>query len=321
MRLENESFVGSTVMPWKLLQRHGELVSKDEIVPYCVQIFPTFKCNGKCRWCDYRGLDRSVELTAGELRGIADHFRKLGTRAFVLSGGGEPTMHEGLDEFIAYAHGAGFHLGVVTNGLKWGARGEVLPANGKVVWVRMSIIDTETGKYDVKRLARLAAGLPDAEIGVSFTVTNAVDVGTALGLMDIVESTGNITHIKFVEDIINFAPEGMARIRETCGPISEKCIFQDRLSREQGAERCLVSLLKPTIGADGYVYPCGCVQFVRGGDDYDFTMPKEFRMARWNEFSRSTPPFNGAICRRCPFDRHNRILAGLRTEFKHERFI
>jgi len=265
-------------------------------------------------------VDRQIEMDLSELKEVAEYFYRLGSRAMTITGGGEPTIHPGIDEFINYTYDMGYHLGLVTNGLAWGNQKMDLPANGKLIWTRMSIIDTESGTYPVSRIQVLSENLSEVDMGISFTVSKKTSIKTAREVSELCEAIPNMTHIRFVEDIVEFAAEKMNEVESACSPISTKAIFQRRKQSENGCKRCLISLLKPMVDATGYVYPCCGVQYAAGEEKQALNMPDIFRMCHWRDW----PPqveFNGSICKKCYYGDYNRVLDGLTQELSHERFL
>ena len=68
-------------------------------------------CNLACPWCD-TDVARRFSLTLDE---TLDEVRALRPRSVILTGG-EPTAREGMPELVAALKGAGYWIGVETNG-------------------------------------------------------------------------------------------------------------------------------------------------------------------------------------------------------------
>ncbi len=313
------SFVSAGVLPLKLLQSKDAVVD-GAIRPIHIQLIPTNRCNSGCSWCSCRRVDRKKEMRWAELQELLQYFRELGSKSITITGGGEPTLYPHFDEFLELAGDLGYDLGLVTNGLRWGKKEGELPANHRLTWVRMSIVDTQTGEYDSSRVRRVANRLPDVDMGISFTVPKDVSLKTASEICRIAEETPNITHIRFVENIVDFSGDAMDRVESRCRTISSKAIFQRRSAYSRGQSPCHISFLKPMIDVDGSVYPCCGVQYAGGGESQDLKMPQRFRMGHWTEFHRLNK-FDGSVCNKCYYENYNNILSGMTRELTHKTFL
>ncbi len=245
------------------------------------------------------------------------HFHALGTRAITVSGGGEPTLHPGFDSFIDLCGELDVHVGLITNGLQWSDKPRKIPANGKLIWARMSIVDSESGTYDVERLRRFSENLSDVAVGCYATITKNANVDFIERLADMAEALSNVTHFKLGENSQEAAPEKMAEIKRRVLPGRAKVIVQSQSEAGKETNRCLVSLLRPVVAADGYVYPCCDLNLKDAG----YVDPVMFRMGHWRDFGPDTKAFNGSICQRCIWSHYNEALDSLMKPLEHERFL
>jgi len=312
-----KGYTAALEFPGKLLQCNDAVVD-GKIRPYHIQFSPTNRCNGNCPWCSCRDVDRSLEMPIAECLNMLEYFKKLGTKAITITGGGEPTIHPGIYNIILHAKACGIDVGIVTNGLKWGADSEHVPVEvqAAITWMRVSIIDTE-GEYDTERIARIAAKFTTVDIGISFTTTPNVNVKTAIELSKIANRFKNITHIRFVQDVLNTDDSGVTAVKEACESLTDKSIFQYRNKHGWGASKCWLSRLKPFIAPNGIVYPCCGVQYAT---DITRKLPFQFRMGHWRDFA-SLHVFDGSRCKRCHYQKYNDILNVLTDQYEHGRFI
>jgi len=314
------SYTAAGEMPWKLL-KHPNAVRDGHITPIHIQFVPTNRCNQKCSWCSCSKVERSLELDIGEIREILNEFSNLGTESMTITGGGEPTVHSNFGKILEHAISLNIKSGLVTNGMVI-PRGKIPYdlLNQALTWVRISVYEPE-GSYDTCLIEKICALLPDVDIGISFTVTDSANMNTAIRVSQLAERTPNITHIRFVQDILHANEEYLIKmmdmVRRNCKEITDKALFQYRNIFTRGTPQCYISLLKPTINADGYVYPCCGVQYA---SDELRTMPKKFRMCRWNEF-KYTSSFNGSICKKCYYDKYNEVLSYLVMDMAHKEFV
>ncbi len=313
-----ESFVSASAMPIKLLQCKGA-VRDGRIVPIHLQLIPTNRCNANCPWCSCRNVDRSEELSIEELWNIANSFARWGARAVTITGGGEPTLHPGLPRLIAHMARLGYKIGLVTNGK---IIPESLVAVGQhITWMRISSATQGIGAV-ASRAAWAAHSFPTTDLGISYTVTADLDVDDAVHAAEVAQHTDNITHVRFVCDLTNVdgSSPRLTDLETEIGGISPKLIFQDRGVWTKGRTPCYLGLLKPLVGADGYVYPCCGVQYSEIPDTAPWTMPPESRMCHWENFG-NVQPFDGAQCARCYYNDYNKVLSLMTTKIGHEDFV
>lgn len=310
-------YTAALEFPWKMLKRNDVFNDDGNIKPYHIQFSPTNRCNGNCSWCSCKGVDRTLEMPIAECLNMLEYFKGLGTRAVTITGGGEPTIHPGIVAIIQHAKTCGMDVGLVTNGLVWGGKHANLEIVDELLtWLRMSIIDT-VGEYDVERIARLTSRLPKTDVGISFTTTPDVNIKTAIEICQLANRFRNITHVRFVQDILNSDDSGVTAVKEACESITDKTIFQYRNKHGWGACDCWMSMLKPFIAPDGQVYPCCGVQYAT---DVKQTLPKEFCMGHYSKF-HTFDVFDGSKCIRCHYQKYNNVLDSLTNEYEHGRFI
>lgn len=308
------SYVAAGSMPWKLIKLSDKIV-RDRLVPYHIQLNPTNRCNGNCAWCSCQLVDRTLELPLVEINSILQYFHGLGARAITITGGGEPTIHPNIYDILSKCGYLDLDVGLVTNGLKW-RQGIDSIVNDLLTWLRISIINT-SGNYDVNIVRDICAKLPDVAVGISFTVVSDVNLVTADRICDVANEFENITHIRFVQDILTPDRAAMDRLVAHCTGRSAKAIFQYRDSYTCGVRDCRISLVKPVIDASGYVYPCCGVQYAT--DDVK-RMPESFRMCYWDKF-HLTDVYNGAKCKKCYYNEYNTVLRNLSGNIEHLNFI
>jgi len=80
-----------------------------------VNFYITSECDSKCKFCfSNHGKKR---LTRNNAIRVIDMLRKNGTQKITF-GGGEPTLHESLPDFVNHANSIGMKTAIVTNGSK-----------------------------------------------------------------------------------------------------------------------------------------------------------------------------------------------------------
>ncbi len=317
LTLRAQSFLAASTVPIKLLQCSSAVVN-GHINPVHIQLIPTNRCNGHCSWCVCRNVDRHEELSSEELWDIATTFYGWGARAVTLTGGGEPTLHEGLPRLIGNMGRLGYKIGMVTNGFYMP---DSLVAVGQhLTYIRVSNATRELGSV-TNRAEYVASLFPTTDIGISYTVTADVDVVDARSIAECACDVPNITYVRYVTDLtdVDEAVLAMTQLESNLSAISPKLIFEYRNRFETGG-RCRVGLLKPLIGPDGYIYPCCGVNVADIPGTISWSMSPRARMCHWRDF-QSASSFDGSQCQRCYYGEYNRVLALMTTSIGHRDFV
>jgi MoaA/NifB/PqqE/SkfB family radical SAM enzyme len=82
--------------------------------PVLAHIIPTRRCNLSCAYCNEYD-DFSKQIATAEMKRRIDHLARLGTSIISFSGG-EPLLHDELDELIRHIRRHGAIAGMITNG-------------------------------------------------------------------------------------------------------------------------------------------------------------------------------------------------------------
>lgn len=101
--------------PWQV---EGMIKDDLSVPPVQLEVSLTSKCNLNCIWCtdsDWRRLHPGT-LETPVLLSALKQFKDMGTKALVIEGGGEPTLHPDFREIVLEAKNMGYVLGLITNG-------------------------------------------------------------------------------------------------------------------------------------------------------------------------------------------------------------
>jgi hypothetical protein len=312
-----KSYTSASGLPWKLLQNKGSIID-GRIRPIHIQFSPTNNCNANCKWCSCSGVDRELEMGIDEIEEMLEYFAAHGTKAITITGGGEPTLHPDIRKILLACKKNDIHVGLVTNGLLWGKPdANITYADDLITWIRMSTVRPD-GKPRPDRVINLCRHLPNVAIGVSFTVPKDVNIDAAIAICQVANGLPNLTHIRFVSDILNPDDATMVTVKEACDGLTDKAIFQTRSKFTRGMNPCYISKLKPYIDADGEVYPCCGVQYAIPSDLR--RLPPRFKMGNWRDFCH-VPPFDGSICQVCYYEQYNLSIKNMTEPIQHERFV
>ena len=158
-------------------------------------------------------------------------------------------------------------------------------------------------------------------------IQRKTDIENIINYIDIVNSSEKFTHIRLVRDLLDIEEatdiEIIKKELEDRKIDISKVIFQGRSQWTKGVKDCWISLLKPLIGADGYVYPCCGLSYAR--DDIKHDTDNIFRMGHYSELKeiiKNQEKFNGSICEKCYYSDYNNCLAAWKAkDLKHTNFV
>lgn len=276
-----------------------------------LQLCPTNRCNLNCKFCSCGDREKKLELSFDEIKSILDASKAAGCLALTVTGGGEPLLHKDINEVISYSYSIGINVGLVTNG--------VFLKNLKETpsWCRISF-DSDRTFSDIEQSVTEAVTLhPSTDWAFSYVLHNGVgDIRKVVKFAN----AHDFTHVRVVCDI--FAPnEDMLRdARRELEGIDQKVIYQPRSQPSHGSKKCWVSLLRPTIGADGHVYPCCGAQYAVKDSSKNFnstmSMGKNIEDIIVNQ-----KKFDGSVCDVCYYGGYNKVLGLLMSEVEHREWI
>jgi len=319
------SFTAAGTIPIKVAL-HERLVSgmlnQHFIRPVHVQVIPTNKCNLHCAFCSCRDRDPYQELALHPLLGCLQDFRQLGCEAVTITGGGEPLLYKGLPELIGHCHNLGIGVGLVTNGsLLQDMDPSVLSL---LRWCRISCADGR--KTDFTQLGGVLALTPNVDWAFSYVLSGEPNYSRLEDHILFASSRG-MTHVRVVPDLCQSGPHMDSMVHEAKiamlarGVDISTVIFQDRAHTCRGGAYCRISLLKPVLAADGWIYPCCGVQYA--SDDAPHDMTPSMRMCPMGEvkdFWSCQQPFDGRRCDHCHYMGYNSLLESI-PKIRHREFV
>jgi len=316
-RVESYSVAGT--FPAKLLKVWP--MNKDgRIVPYHAQLYPTNACDLSCSFCSCADRKNTVRMAWNEMEDLLGTLAYLGTRAVTISGGGEPMLYPHLDETIAAANDLGLVVGLVSNGNLL----HRLKSKG-VTWLRVSRSDEMDASDEYyERMSVSVKAHPEIDWAFSYVLTAKPDMARLRKAVRFAGAHG-FTHVRIVSDLLDLdrVPDMDGVMEEIEGlPGSDLVIYQGRKVYAKGREKCLISLLKPVIAADGYLYPCCGAQYAIEEAPRDVN--ERMRLGHWRDMVRlweNGENFNGSICSRCYYDQYNAALEIMTEPVNHREFV
>ena len=281
------------------------------------------KCNLNCPFCSCSKRDRNLELSYEEIMDIMAKARKLGCESVTITGGGEPLFHRRIFDVIKGISDLGIEIGLVTNGTLLGT----VPTHilSRIVWCRISSGDDRefTDEYAEMLDGAIERG-KNVDWAFSHVVSEKPNYETITRLIKFANGHA-FTHIRMVLDIFDPKKFRMDRVRaklKAAGVDDRLVIYQARDDFVPGQEYCWISLLKPVIGADGYIYPCCGTQYALSNPARDYE--KLMRMGHVKDLEKiceSQAHFNGRICSKCYYSDYNNALKIMLSTVVHKKFV
>jgi len=314
------SFVSASVLPVKLLT-NIDLVSaalSNKIIPWHVQLNPTNRCPLRCSFCSCENRDKMLELDFERAKDIISQFKKLGTKAITITGGGDPLAYSHINELIEFIHDLQINISLVTNGVLF--KNLKIENVNKITWCRISISDEHI--IDGDKLTDYLS-IP-IDWAFSYVLCNKKLNEDNIRSAIKIATKYNFTHIRIVNDILDKSIniEDVKILVDRLGLLKDKIIYQGRKEYTKGNKKCLISLLKPNIGADGNIYPCCGVQYAKTNPDLNYS--SDFSMGTdILDIYNNQKYFDGSICSKCYYSEYNDVLSMMwnACDLMHANFI
>jgi len=251
-----------------------------------------------------------------------EFFAASGCRAVTITGGGEPTLHKNINKILSGTASLGLQMGMVTNGLSINSVNDY--EMRLLTWCRISFSDDrEFSQQFICNIIDAINAAPEVDWAFSYVLTakpNYVNLARLIVLANELK----FTHVRIVTDLLDL--DGVPDMGEVKTKLAELgvndslVIYQGRKEYTPGAKRCLISLIKPVISADGGWYPCCGVQYAQDTPSADFDasmcMGKDYR-----EITKNQHNFDGSQCVRCYYGDYNQTLAAIIDPVAHGFFV
>lgn len=319
------NFTAASTLPSKIITTPdiiSDACEEQIISPVHIQVNPTNKCPLNCSFCSLKHRNDS-EIEYERLESATLDLISMGTKAVTITGGGDPLEYQKLGDYIKLCNGKGIKMGLVTNGVKF--RNISDDDLSLITWCRVSL--SSEYKLLTNQLKQKIKNNPRVDWAFSFVVTDKTDVG------DIIEAVkfankNNFTHVRLVEEIINGSSVSMKWIKEELEADcvdDTKVIYQSRKKFSKGSKKCLISLLKPNIDADGNIYACCGIQYASGKNP-DLSFNPKYSMGSIEDIKKiwgKQKYFDGSLCEKCFYSEYNDILNMLwdSNKIKHKEFV
>ena len=320
-----DSYTAADTFPTKLIQNKKVINKSNKIIPYHIQLYPTNICNLNCKFCSCANRNKKDTLSLDSIHKALISAWKLDCKAVTISGGGEPTLHPQINEIIQKITELKMKVGITTNGVTL-ENITIENLNNNVTWLRISHSDSRewTNNYQEK-IANIVKKCPSLDWGFSYVITNDINYEMLKNIVDF-SNKNNAAYVRIVSDLLNLNyVDDMSNIKEyLCSHNVDDSIviYQGRKNYQPGVEKCLISLLKPVLNADGYIYACCGLQYSRAQPSLD--LDNNLAMGKVEDLYDiyyNQKYFNGKDCSKCYYNDYNFILNKLTTKLKHEDFL
>lgn len=321
--MNKESYTAASSVPLKVLldQELVESMEKGKILPRHIQLNPENACTQNCSWCSCSNRDKNLEMPYDIVMEVMKKFKELGAKGVTITGGGEFLLHSRANEIIRGIHDLGIEIGLVTNAdlIEKLGRGDL----ERITWMRISLGDGKKINQNYWTNLTKAVEREKTDWSFSYVAGNQIPDYKLIGNMVEFANWYDFTHVRIVNDIFNADKLNIMKdiklFLRSEDINDDKVIYQDRGRWTRGTKKCLISLLKPVITADGKLAPCCGDQYKDNppARDYigDFGTIKDIDKI-WKEQKY----YDGSKCEKCYYDNYNLLLSILLEGIKHKNF-
>ena len=240
-------FTSANSYPIKVLRNPP--IKNGKYFPVCVQLWLTNRCNLKCPYCATQARNISDELSYSDIKEIAKIISALGTKAVVLSGGGEAILHPYIDEIINLVVASGIKVGLITNGILL----KKLRSLNSLEWCRISFDDYRIFAEEKYIFEPIIMQHQHVDWAFSYLITDNFNQANFQAVLDFVLKHDSITHCRITSDVFN--PVEYDKIPNLNS--LPKCVIREpNTNVSSGNNPCYMSIAKPLIAANGNVYGC-----------------------------------------------------------------
>lgn len=302
-----KKFTSTTTKLLHNLDRLKE-VQKGKWRPISIQIAPTDKCNLDCVFCSVKKRPMK-ELTKRQSFKIVDDFMELGAKTIEITGGGDPTMCNYINELIQYCKKKGLKVGLISNGviLNRKVSQESLRC---LTWLRISLNSLDYIKDLNLKVPK------NVTLGFSY-VWNEKSNMKVLEKMRNYKKKYGAAYVRIVPDCRNV--KYIREYRQKIRPTIEKFpgfFFQEK--EYTPPHRCWMGYIKPFVNSDGYVYHCSANPLIK------LKFNEKFILGHISEIKniwKNPKPFTTEHCSECFFREHNELLEEVLREVDHGDFV
>lgn len=300
-------------------------------------------CNFRCPHCCFKTYQKHKKhfFKEKDFYSLISDFTALGIKGIEFVGGGEPTMHPQIADFISFVHKSGLQVGLATNG---SFLEKIFPVASCLTWARVSLdaatsetyalvhgVNQKIFKEIIKKVKKLISLAPTDVFGVGFLMVpnNLQEIKSAALLAKKLKAryfqVRPAICLKWTPEQISFAEEQTmeaVKLADENFQVFFRRLGWKHLCQKRRYEHCLSSSLTTVIEADGNVSLCN---LKRGQPEWSLgNLRKNSFKEIWFS-ARHRQLINKIKLRDCPpyckHDFYNIAIESLRDGYLHENFL
>lgn len=306
--------------------------------PIVLHIMPTEVCNLRCVFCSVaqRGANGKLlsDLKMSQIKKVVGNFKKMGLKAVILSGGGEPTMYPYINELLEFLHKEKLEVGMISNGAMLTKK--VKPRNlNYLTWLRISINSLDYVE-DIK-VPKLNPKI--TTLGFSYIWNSLTTEKTIRKIRNKIKEISRYNTVEYVRLLpdCNLETEKLEAAHKNLRKIAKRLglpFFHQYKIHSMPAE-CHLGRVHPVFYTDGYIYPCDSLVLNSPADNKKFH--RKYALCKGDEVNKYyAKKIKGTLvdtrkCPHCVFNKQNKLLSEIintnnklptiNKELKHVNFI
>jgi MoaA/NifB/PqqE/SkfB family radical SAM enzyme len=283
--------------------------------PIVLHIMPTEMCNLRCVFCSVAQRGESGKLFPDlkmiQIKSVVEKLKKMGLKAIILSGGGEPTIYPQINELLEYLHNEKLQIGLITNGVALAEK--INPQNlSYLSWIRISI-NTLDYLGDVK-IPKLNP--KKTTLGFSYIwnpLTSEKTIRKIQKKIKEVSPSNQVEYVRLLPDC-NLETKELEKAHQKLRKLAKKLgsPFFHQYKTHITPSECHLGRLHPVLYTDGSIYPCDSLVLNSPANEKKFH--RKYALCEWNEIGNYyRKKIKGTLidtknCPHCVFSRQNELL-------------
>ncbi|MHC4395653.1 MAG: radical SAM protein [Planctomycetota bacterium] len=298
----------------KLLKQYDRFPEWEQGVfrPISLQLAPTDKCNLNCDFCSVKKRDGN-ELDFNKICSAVTELKIRGLKTVELTGGGDPTMYENIENLIWFIHDLELEIGFITNGIRFSEISQC--CLDTLTWIRISMNSLDyIDDIDIPPISEATT------LGFSYVVNDKMTEATVTKILKKMDKV-NVKYLRLVPNCLSEDTIKASEVMITeLGLLDNPKVFY-QTKRRQVPHHCKIGYLKPFLNTDESFYHCSANPLI------ERKFHPNFRMGQMDEIDKiwSEPytAFDTKVCQegKCFFKEHNDFLDLFRLEIEHRNFI
>jgi MoaA/NifB/PqqE/SkfB family radical SAM enzyme len=305
---EEQIYTSSNVKLLKHLERMIAFQQHNQIKPITLQVAPTDRCSLNCEFCSVKKrLMKEWKFT--DLCKAILSFKNLGVKAVEITGGGDPTCYDHINELIEFCHNQHLKIGMITNGV-YLTRKVAQEQLDSLTWLRISLNALDyVRSLDIPKIK--------GTLGFSYVWIGNGNPEEKLAWLVNMKQQHKASFVRVVPNCLSI--KDIENFKQTIKPYQNK--FKELFFQTKDYSKpdsCIFGYFKPFLNSDGYVYRCSAIPLINQRFD------KKWRMCHWKDIEKtwSKPEwFCTKDCGLCFFKAQNDLLTMLLLFVPHEEWI